>query len=494
MKDKLLIDGHTGMTVIAMIQENKLHEVYCESENNNDIVGNIYLGKVINVAHSLSAYFVDYGSSKNGFLSFSGTLTQLKRDDLVIVQVIKNQRDNKGARLSCFIKLSGKHVFFFPYTRGSDGEMRYNSIVMKHKRSNSHYAPIKHDLEHLEILWKEILATSKVVKSPQILHQEHSLIHRILRDRYHDTQLEIIIDGYHRYMQVKQIVNELQLSHSVKEHKSIVPVFSKFGVADEFTKLADRSVSLSSGGSIVIDTTEAMTCVDINSSSCNRSDLAETALKVNLEAAEEVANQIRLRDLSGIIAIDFIDMHGTNDNSQVEAAFRSAMQNDTALSKIANINDFGVLMISRQRIGLNLHQQVYTKCNSCIGHGFIKTTSMLAFEMLSEIRLSIHSNPGELIKVECSENASNYMLNEMRQKIASLERNGTRINISTNRAYCNEFTVHPKGELKDSEISKFIHPVVEKASITPRFMQDLNFSPQYIVQDGGMMIIDVWQP
>ena len=489
----LLIDSYIpNLVLLAHVEGGKLTNLYMDTQDENDTVGNIYLGRVSNVMTSLSAYFIDYGAEKNGFLPFSATNLQLKRDDKVIVQVVKSPKDAKGARLTCFIKLVGQHSVLMP--AGSQRKVDENQTFLKH--GNGNYNLIQQDLNNLKSIWKNIETLAKKQSKPVILHQEYSLVRRILRDKYTARPLNIYIDGNAQYLHLKETVEDMSLPHKVKEYKGMVPIFAKYGVLEDIKKLTNRVIGLESGGSIVIDITEAMVAIDINSGSCNAGDLEATSYRVNLEAAAEIARQIKLQDLSGIIAVDFIDMTSESNLIAIEAAMRNCMQDDRAMVRFSKINEFGVMMLSRQRAGINLHQQIYSKCSNCLSNGLIKNTQVLAFEIICEIRISMHLFPNQPIQVECEERVQSYLLNELRGTLYLLEKHGTSIKIIINNSYLNKFSITPAGQLKQSEmISSLEEPVASETPRTPlRFMQELQlFREQYIsmTSQNGIITIDM---
>jgi ribonuclease E len=489
----LLIDAHIpNLIVLAHLENNRLNNLYLDTDDRSDTVGNIYLGKVSNVMTSLSAYFIDYGAEKNGFLPFSSANTQLKRDDKVIVQVVKSPKDTKGARLTCFIKLVGQYSVLMPF--GSQRKTDESQSFIK--QSNGNYNLIQQDLNKLNAIWRNIETSAKKNNKPNILHQEYSLIRRILRDKYNTKPLQIYIDGYNQYMHLKETVEDMSLPHKVKEYKSIIPILAKYRALPDIKKLTNRTIPLESGGSIVIDITEAMVAIDINSGSCNAGDLEATSHRVNLEAAAEIARQIKLQDLSGIIAIDFIDMTSESNLISIESAMKNHMQDDKAMVRFSKINEFGVMMLSRQRSGINLHQQIYSKCNHCLSNGLIKNTQVLAFEIICEIRTSMYLFPNQPIQVECEERVQSYLLNELRGTLYALEKQGSSIKITINNDCLNKFIITPTGQLKEADLVSFQEEVVIKEAPrpVPRFMQELQlFKQQYISTSGygGTITVDM---
>ena len=445
MREMLLIDSSVpNVTPIAFLKDGQLCEFYYDFKDDEGTFGNIYLGKVVNSIQSLSAYFVDYGSGRNGFLPFTAAMDGLKRDDMVIVQVCKAEKDAKGARLTCFIRLIGEYYTYMPFnTNKQQYDIKQSSLeIVKYKNTNTKSSILEADLKSLHTYWLNI--EKQVLKSnrPTLLHKELSLIQRLLRDRYRSSPIEILIDGHELYKSIQNTIIQSNLTHEVREYKDCMPIFEKFGIAKDILNLASRTIQLPSGGTVSIDTTEAMVCMDINSSSCKNGRLEETSYKVNLEAAEELARQIRLRDLSGIIAIDFIDMQNPIYIQNVEKRMNELMKHDHVIIRSGKLNEFGVFMMSRQRSHTSLYDQLHSKCPTCLNVS-IQSIHSLAFHVFSAIRLSVHSNQGAVIKVECDERVLNYIQNYMRRELVALETRDTRIII--NQGPINTFKINPAG-------------------------------------------------
>lgn len=461
MQNLLLVDSsNKNLSLIAYLECGILSEFYYDNSEDSDNFGNIYLGRVMNVMQSLSAYFVDYGGEKNGFLPFNSTLTTLKRDDMVIVQIQKSEKDLKGARLSCFVRLNGKYCTYLPFNSGRQQyEMRQSNHFFKSKDINVNQALADNDLQDLKEQWQNILKITAGIKKSMLLKQEIGLIHRLLRDRYRDKILEILVDGHNMYTNISNIIQKNKLIHEIKEYKHLIPIFERYNVAQDIRNLGSRTVPLTSGGSISIDQAEAMICIDINSSSCNIGTLEDTSYKVNLEAADEIVRQIKLRDLSGIIAIDFIDMKNSSHIHNLEKRMNDLFRNDRVITKIGKINEFGVLMISRQRSGTSLYNLSHTKCSNCL-HVTEKSMHSNIFELLSSIRIALYSRNEEVIKVECNPKIGHYMLNYMREELCHLE-NGKR-RIIVNYSNISNFTINPVGELKNTDRIQVIQEILPK--------------------------------
>lgn len=477
----LLVDAYNkDFVIIAHLKNSKLLNLYFDLNENQDKVGSVYTGKVINIVQPLSAYFVDYGAGKNGFLSFTSCSRNLNKDEMVVIQVVKNEKENKGAKLTAMIKLN------------------LGSSVLAADSLTTHIKVKSNEVDSVEEVqlrstWQLILDKAKSSQNPELLHREESVLSRILRRIDADTH--IFVDGAQEFAKItKELENT---GHVVEAYEEMLPIFSYFGVGNEVKNVASRAVQLKSGGVVAIDIAEAMVSIDINSSSCLGSSLEETSLQVNLEAAVEIANQIRLRDLSGIIAIDFIDMHNLGNIYKVEEEFRQAIKGDHASIRVSNINEFGVLLLSRQRSNFNIYEILYKRCDSCIGYGFIRTVPSMVFEIISEIRLSIHANPNnKIITVECPKNVAEFILNDLRNILYNLEKDDLRIKIVINENLKNTFNIMPKGEFKfvKPEVKIILPEVPEEIINMPkiRYKQiDLRLSRSYISLDGGGLLMSL---
>ena len=439
---KILIDGYNpAYTLVAVVspEDGILVDLFCEEKGAVDLVGNIYLGKIDNVMESISAYFVDFGAEKNGFLPFSSCNKSFRDGDMVRVQVRKNEKGNKGAKLSCFIKLAGKFNLYLP-----NGDKDSHGPLVYLKETKASAEDTAEDLLNLKKLWKRICS----VKSgqPKLLQQEYSLIGRMLRDRYAHEELEIVVEGEEAFRRVTRFMRELSIKMPLVESFSEVPLLAQYGVFDQIRQTISNVVRLHSGGSIVIDFGEAMTCIDVNSGSYRgQKSIEETSYKVNLEAAAEIARQIRLRDLSGLLAIDFIDMYDKNYIESIEETFKQEMLvgGNKQQMRILSMNEFCVMMLSRQRINQNLHHFFYSQCS--ITKGFYRNKQSMAFEILFEIRLSLISVKGKAIKVECPPNVADYLLNECRELLYGLElKSKQRIFIQPSLTLISDFKIDPK--------------------------------------------------
>lgn len=408
MIDKIIIDSsNPKVNVVVKMENKKIEDIIFESQEKSNEVGSVYSGLVANVVDSLEAYFIDYGETKSGFLPFSSYPHALRKEDPVIVQISKNVKDNKGARMTGFIQFTGKYNTYAPY--GIRTGM--TSLIRHRKGIDVNYELIDEDLIKLKNIWQQILDKhSKGVRG--LLHKEGSIIEKIIRDNS-IANAQIVTNNKHYYQLIKQHIPE----ENVMLYDSEVPIFCEYGIMKEVQSLFKNKLTLPSGGSIVIDQTEAMVTVDVNSSSAGHGSLEENSYRVNMQAASEVAKQIRLRALSGIIAIDFIDMSDEKNIIRVEQEFRDSIKSVLESTRIGKINEFGVLMLSKKRGGFSVNEFFYEK-HEC---GTVRSVISLITQILWEIELSIYSYPGDKITVSCDERVAEFLLNDLRIRIAQLE-------------------------------------------------------------------------
>lgn len=431
MNYKILIDAiNLKAITVAHIKNDRLIELNFESEEMLDDVGNIYLGRINNIVESLQAYFVDYGSIKSGFLPFSSYHQKLSKDDLAIVQVMKNEKGGKGARLTGFIQLNGRYNVYMPY-----GSNIHNSNTVKQKSGGTDCQGIEDDLNYLKSLWDSIL-NSSTDSTNRSLYKTDSIIERIMLNS-HINDPVIITNSKLQYDMLKKNISKVCL------YDSLMPIFYAYNIMSDIKSLAKNKIPLSCGGSIVIDQTEAMVAIDVNSSSADYGSLDESSYRVNLCAATEIARQIRLRKLSGIIAIDFIDMTKEHHILSVEKQFKDQLKDIHEQVRVSRINEFGVLMLSKKRSNLSISEYLYEECESCAGN--VRSIVSLANEILWDIQLSICSNPARFITVECAKRVAEYLLNDLRSVLYELELGGNRVNIIAKPDFVDQYYVSPAG-------------------------------------------------
>ncbi len=458
---------------VAVVEDGLLEELYMERASLDSHVGNIYKGKVVNVESSIQAAFIDFGIGKNGFLHvsdlhpryFSGTggssdenigrrkslrdrlpIQQcLHKGDELVVQVTKEGINTKGPTLSTYLAIPGKFLVMMPWMRkqgishkikDEDERIRLRQILEESKPPKGlgfiirtagqgcSKRDIQNDLKYLWRLWRAIEKRMKADKAPSDLYRESDLVVRTLRDVFNSKISRIICDSESVVRKIRDFLSQAypRLRRRAMYYDSKVPLFHKYQIEDEITKVQSRTVELKCGGSIVIEQTEALVAIDVNSGRYRKQQSAEqTAYKINMEAATEIARQLRLRDLGGLIICDFIDMRNEKHRRDVERAFRTAVKADRARSKILRISRFGVVEMTRQRMRPSLQSRTYLACPHCGGTGCIKSHESLAIEIIRLLNLSASKDQIKRIELFVSPEVADCLQNEKRATIAQIE-------------------------------------------------------------------------
>ncbi len=446
---------------VAIVEGQKLIDLDIESASKEQRKSNIYKGTVTRVEPSLEACFVDYGTERNGFLPFKeiarsvinidGEMNRNKIADAlkvgseIIVQVEKDERGNKGAALTSFISLAGRYLVLMPnnprgggVSRRIEGEERNElrdtmaqlevpngmSIIARTAGIGRAVEELQWDLNYLLQLWTAIDGAAKANKAPLLIYQESSLVIRAIRDYYTQDIGEILIDTEDVAEQAKGFMGHVMpnMVNRVKLYRDDVPLFSRFQIEHQIESAFSRTVNLPSGGAIVIDHTEALVSVDVNSARATKgADIETTAFNTNLEAAEEVARQLRLRDLGGLIVIDFIDMESSKHQREVEDKLRDAMKLDRARVQTGKISRFGLMELSRQRLKPSLGDSAHLPCPRCHGTGHIRSTESIALHILRIIQEEAMKDNSAQVVAQVPVDVATYLLNEKRFDLQSLE-------------------------------------------------------------------------
>ncbi|BCD90089.1 ribonuclease E [Francisella halioticida] len=461
MKKILINSKSSEETRIATLDNGKLIDLDIENVDREQKKANIYKGYISRIEPSLNAIFVNYGEEKNGFLPFKEVSEYYFKDvpngdniapllsegQELIVQMDKEERGDKGAALTTFITLAGSYMVLLPnnpngggISRRVEGEDREKlkkylkdlnipknmSVIARTACVECSFEELKHDFDTLAELWTSISQTYHKINKPALLHKESDIIVRTVRDHLKEDVREIIVDSKECYHDVKRQLGLLRQSfdiNKVKFYNEELPLFAQFGIDQQIENAYKREIRLPSGGSIVIDTTEALVAIDVNSSRANKAeDVETTAFKTNLEAAEEVARQLRIRDLGGLVIVDFIDMSFYPNRKQVEEKLMDALQQDKARIQMSRISKLGLVEISRQRLSSSINESVMQKCPRCEGHGFIKTTQATALTILRKIRAEAIKDDTNEIRVQVPVDIAAYILNEKRDSIVDIER------------------------------------------------------------------------
>jgi len=446
---------------LAIVDGQKLLDYEIEIEGREQRKGNIYKAVVTRVEPSLEACFVDYGEDRHGFLPFKEISKQyfaqgvpvsqarindvIKEGQELLVQVEKEERGNKGAALTTFVSLAGRYVVLMPnnprgggVSRRIEGDDRAElkeamdqleypngmSIIARTAGIGRSAPELQWDLNYLLKLWTAIDGAGKGGKGAFLIYQESSLVIRAIRDYFNSDIGDILFDTDDVYEQAKQFMAHVmpEHEHRVKRYRDDAPLFSRFQIEHQIESAYARTVQLPSGGAIVIDHTEALVSVDVNSARAIKGgDIEETATRTNLEAADEVARQMRLRDLGGLIVIDFIDMEESRNRRDVENRLRDALRQDRARVQFGTISKFGLMEMSRQRLRPALSEGASIPCPRCGGSGHIRDTESSALQILRVIQEESLKDSTASVLCQVPVDVASFLLNEKRSEIAKIE-------------------------------------------------------------------------
>ena len=504
MKKEMLINvSQPEECRIAIVEDGVLEELYVERKSQDNYVGNIYKGRIVNLEPSIQAAFVDFGVGRNGFLHISDVESQyfrqggydvepdtddikrnrdidvdddsesngrnrqrrgnrnggrprvkppiqdlFRRGDEVVVQVIKEGIGTKGPTLSTYVSIPGRYLVLMPALgrvgvsrKIEDDEARRKlrstmlelnppkglGFIVRTAGQERTKKELSRDLAYLLRLWKVIVRRMKKQNSPADVYEESDMIVRTIRDIVTSDIDAIYIDqkeAYERAKEFLQLVMPRQLS-KLHSYDGREPLFHKYKIEDEIDNIHNRQVPLREGGSIVIDQTEALVAIDVNSGSFRIDDSAEeTAYRVNIAAAKEIARQLRLRDLGGVIVNDFIDMRREKHRRNLERALRDSMKRDRARTKILRTSPFGLIEMTRQRIRPSLKRSVYTDCPCCKGRGLVKTAESMAIEVIRTLLLAAQQPKCARVTVRVNDEVSSYLNNKKRRELMLLEEEG----------------------------------------------------------------------
>lgn len=471
---KLLINAEEPEECrLALLEDGRLESLHVTSVSRIQTRNNIYKARVVAVEPNLQAAFVDYGVEKNGFLAFGEIHPEYYKQELppaiqklvethqwkklniadviergqeMLVQVVKEEVGKKGANLTTYLSLPGRCVVLMP---GSDSEGISRKISGEERRNhlreimNSLKIPegigwivrtasvditktaLTKDVRFLLKLWKEIKSKGQHLEGVGLLYQDHNCVMRFLREHFDPTTQEILVDDEAALEKVKDFTEMLpakQRQVKVKLHRGSRPIFNQYSVEDQIESIYQPTVNLPSGGSIVIEPTEALVSIDVNSGSTGKGkNFEETIFLANMEAASELARQLRLRDLGGLIVVDFIDMRASKNIREVEKQVKAAMKRDKAKADISRISRFGLMQISRQKLGSPIESRNYRQCDHCKGRGTVKSVETLSLFYLRRIHTGASRKP--VIRIDCRFpiEVAQYLLNNKRQEILELE-------------------------------------------------------------------------
>jgi len=458
---------------IAVIQDGSLEELYIDRPSLASRVGNIYKGRVVNVEPGIQAAFVDFGFGKNGFLHISDLHPRyymrkgdgytehigkrkslrdrppiqqcLRKGQDIVVQVTKEGINTKGPTLSTYLSLPGKYLVMMPWMHNlgvsqkiEDEQERARlraildevrlperaGFILRTASAGCSKRDVQKDLGYISRLFRAIQQRIDTVPVPAELYRESDLIIRVVRDVFNTNISRIICDSETVARRVRDFLGIIQprLINRVTYYDGRVPLFHKYKIEEEIRKIHAKRVELRSGGSIVIEQTEAIVAIDVNSGKYRRHENAEqTALKINIEAAREIARQLKLRDLGGLIICDFIDMRDGKNRREVERAFRAALRDDRARSRILRISTFGIIEMTRQRMRPSLQLSTYLKCPHCAGTGMIKNPESAAIEIIRTLNMAAARSDVRRIELSVPPPVADFLLNRRRTAIARIE-------------------------------------------------------------------------
>ena len=448
---------------VALVDGQRLYDLDIENRTRLQKKSNIYKGKITRVEPSLEAAFVDFGADRHGFLPLkeiareyfhrdpSGGEGRMKIKEVVkegteiIIQVDKEERGNKGAALTSFISLAGRYMVLMPnnpraggISRRIEGDDRSElrealneleipdgmGVIIRTAGVGRSAEELQWDLNYLLQLWESITKAGDELKAPALLYQESNVIIRAVRDYLRDDIDQVVIDSEDAYRQALDFVSMVMphYRNRIRRYEDSIPLFNRFQIESQIETAFQREVRLPSGGSIVIDPTEALVSIDINSARATKgTDIEETALQTNLEAADEIARQLRLRDMGGLVVIDFIDMLAARNQRQVENRMREALELDRARVQVGRISRFGLLEMSRQRLRPSLGETSNIVCPRCTGQGTIRDTKSLALSILRLMEEESIKDRSAEVRAIVPVDVAAYLLNEKRGALTEIE-------------------------------------------------------------------------
>jgi ribonuclease E len=465
MPKKILINASYPEEVrVAVVDEGVLADFSIETSSKENIKGNIYKGIIVQIEPSFQAAFVDYGAGKNGFLPFDEINPNLwinkdfphkkkakiqdvlRRNQEILVQVTREEMGTKGAALSTYLSLPGRYLVLMPGSSSSGVSRKIEDeaqrkrlkqivnqfdlpegmgFIVRTAGMNRSKKELSTDFRYLMRLWETIKTRTKELSAPSLIYQESDVVVKSIREYFAPEVKEVIIDEEGAYTKAKAFFQEVMPKYRrrVKLYQDEKPLFSRFQIEQQIEQIYAREVPLRSGGRICIDIAEALVAIDVNSGRVAQAqDIEEAAFITNLEAAEEVAHQIRLRDIGGLIVIDFIDMKSTKHNREVEKKLRNAFKKDRAKVDFSRISRFGIVELSRQRLKSSLSDGVYTTCQHCQGRGRVRAPSSLALAILRKIQEKVTQDDFKMVKGTLPKIVADYLLHHKRDDLNAIER------------------------------------------------------------------------
>jgi len=488
--NKIVIDSGLSQSRVALLENGELTEYYIESKNLKRLVGNIYKGRVKNVLPGMQAAFVDIGLEKNAFLYVKDAIPQemlngknkysrdisirdvVKSGQEIVVQVVKEPMDSKGARVTTHLSFPGRYlvlmtnVDYVGISRRIEDEDERNrlkkmaegikpdnlGLIIRTEAENKSKADFEEDLRYLLKLWQKIEKEKKLGFPPKILYKDLDLIHRTIRDLFTDDIDELIINDKESYSTIVDFLDLIspKLKDRVKYFDPGINIFSYYGIEKMIKAALSRKVWLKSGGYIVIDKTEALTIIDVNTGKyVGTNDLSETIIKVNKEAVKEIAKQIRLRDIGGIIIIDFIDMSNKHAEQEVLELLANELSKDRVRTNVLGMTGLGLVEMTRKKVRNRISSILERKCPYCDGLGMILTPETVINNLEHELkRIALHTN-SEAVIVDVNDEVKRVLQENMKEYLDELEKTlDLKIFIRGNsNTHLNDYEINYKGRL-----------------------------------------------
>jgi ribonuclease G len=477
MPSEIIVNAGREETRVALLENSLVTEIYIDRKKDRGIAGNVYKGRIMKVLPGMQAAFIDIGLEKSAFLyvgdvfDSSSEYTPLMEDeglelevetkrkrshanqieDLlqegqeILVQVSKEPISTKGARVTTYISIPGRYLVMMPGVNhigvsrrieNSEERKRLREIVSRLRKPNTGYIirtasqgrseeDFVADIEFLSRLWDNVQKKKERVSAPALLHNELDLVFRVIRDVFTRDVDRMVIDSPDEYQRVREFVDSYipPLSRRVKPYDGDDPIFDHYGVEIEISRALGRKVWLKSGGYIIVDQTEALAAIDVNTGRyVGKRTLEDTILKTNLEAVREIAYQLRLRNMGGIVVLDFIDMEREDNRRKVYSALQEALANDKAKTTISHISPIGLIEMTRKRIRESLGRTLCEPCPYCDGRGYIKSSRTMCYEVLRELRRAFSSADEKKALVTVNSVVADMLYDDERQGVEELEK------------------------------------------------------------------------
>ncbi|MFP4056097.1 MAG: ribonuclease E/G [Candidatus Brocadiia bacterium] len=476
MQRKMLINAlEPEESRIAILEDDVLQELYIQPTATEQYLGNIYKGRITNVERSIQAAFLDIGLPKNAFLHVSevkpngadelvptdGAVAtrrknsppiqkSLKKGQEIVVQVTKEPIGNKGPSVTTYISLPGRYLVMMPGVvhRGVSRKIQDDperqrlrkmlqeldlpekmGFIVRTAGADCRKSDLQRDLRYLKRLWQALEERIRKTKAPSLVYQESDIVIRCLRDVLTPDIQQIVIDTEDACHKAAEFLRMVSPTHCkrVKHYRGATPLFHRYGIEEEIQKTFSNRFPLKSGGSIVIEQAEALVAIDVNSGRyTNEDDIEETAFRTNMEAAKEVARQLRLRDMGGVIVVDFIDMRQDKHRRKVEKTMTAELRRDRARSRVLRMSSFGLMQITRQRVREGTKRALFTSCPTCSGTGLVRSVESMVPHVMRQTRLAVSKKDAERIEVATHPQVAEELANAKRHELDRIERESNR--------------------------------------------------------------------